>query len=174
MYMNYIKKISILALLICVLTPVFVFSADPDFPTGSGYNRFNGTGMQDPTIKNKDPFPTGSGYNRFNGSALQPGPVNGDLSKKTLSQLVTDFIVVASEYVLKILLALIILVFLWGLTKYMFKGQGSDTARSEGRKLMLWGIIAIFVLTSVWGLVAVFTSFVGHDDIVIPQFKEVK
>jgi hypothetical protein len=54
--------------------------------------------------------------------------------------------------------------------KYMFKGQGSDTARSEGRKLMLWGILGIFVITSIWGLVAIFASFVGHGTIVIPQF----
>ena len=45
------------------------------------------------------------------------------------------------------------LVFMYGLMKYMFKGSGSDTARAEGRKLMLWGLIGIFVMISVWGLV---------------------
>lgn len=98
-------------------------------------------------------------------------PIIGDLSQKTLQQLVADFILLSSGYVLKILLGLIVLTFLYGLMKYMFKGQGSDTARAEGRKLMLWGIIGIFVVTSVWGLVAIFTNFVGHDSIVIPQFK---
>lgn len=98
-------------------------------------------------------------------------PVIGNLGQKTLQQLVADFILLASGYVLKILLGFIVLTFLYGLMKYMFKGQGSDTARTEGRKLMLWGIIGIFVVTSVWGLVSLFTSFVGHDSIVIPQFK---
>lgn len=94
-----------------------------------------------------------------------------NLDQKTLGQLVADFILFLSKYVLKLLLALIVLTFLYGLMKYMFKGQGSDTARSEGRKLMLWGIIGIFVITSLWGLVAIFTAFVGHKSIVIPQFK---
>lgn len=98
-------------------------------------------------------------------------PAVGNLEQKTLQQLVADFIIVASGYVLKILLGLIVLTFMYGLMKYMFKGQGSDTARTEGRKLMLWGIIGLFVVTSLWGLVAIFTSFVGHESIVIPQFK---
>lgn len=93
-----------------------------------------------------------------------------DLDKKTLQQFVADFFDVATKYILQLLLALTIFVFLYGLMKYMFKGQGSDTARSEGRKLMLWGVLGIFVITSIWGLVAIFASFVGHGSIVIPQF----
>lgn len=90
---------------------------------------------------------------------------------KTLQQLVVDFVKVATTYVLQIILALTIMMFLYGLMKYMFKGQGSDTARTEGRNLMLWGIIGIFVITAIWSLVAIFATFVGHDSIVIPQFK---
>jgi hypothetical protein len=94
-----------------------------------------------------------------------------NLGNKTLQQLVADFVKVATGYVLQILLALTIMMFLYGLMKYMFKGQGSDTARIEGRNLMLWGIIGIFVITAIWSLVAIFAAFVGHDSIVIPQFK---
>lgn len=93
-----------------------------------------------------------------------------NLDKKTLQQFIADFFDVATKYILQLLLALTIFVFLYGLMKYMFKGQGSDTARSEGRKLMLWGVLGIFVITSIWGLVAIFASFVGHGSIVIPQF----
>jgi hypothetical protein len=98
-------------------------------------------------------------------------PVLTNLGQKTLQQLVADFILLASQYVVTVLVALTVLVFLWGLMKFMFKGQGSDSARSEGRKLMLWGIIGLFVMTSMWGLVAIFSNFVGHSSVVIPQFK---
>lgn len=94
-----------------------------------------------------------------------------NIKDKTLGQLVTDTLMLLSQYVLKLLLAIIVLVFMYGLMKYMFKGQGSDTARAEGRKLMLWGVIGIFVITSLWGIVAIFASLVGHTNIVIPQFK---
>lgn len=93
-----------------------------------------------------------------------------NLDEKNLGQLVADVILVLSKYVTTILLGLIVLVFLWGLMKYMYKGQGSDTARAEGRKLMLWGVIGIFVVTSWIALVTILASFVGHKDVIIPQF----
>lgn len=108
------------------------------------------------------------------GSIASPAKVTKattNIKDKTLGQLVTDTLMLLSQYILKVLLAVIILVFLYGLMKYMFKGQGSDTARSEGRKLMLWGVIGIFVITSLWSIVAVFSSLIGHNNIVIPQFK---
>ena len=94
-----------------------------------------------------------------------------NIDDKTLQQLVVDTVKLASKYVLRILLALTVLVFLYGLMKYMFKGQESDTARSEGRKMMLWGIIGLFVITSIWGLVTIAASLLGHTQIVVPQFK---
>ena len=100
----------------------------------------------------------------------QNPPEIGNLKQKTLQQLITDILLVAGDYVLTILVGLTILVFMYGLMKYMYKGQGSDTARTEGRKLMLWGVIGIFVITSTWALVAIFASFVGHTGVAIPQF----
>ncbi len=94
-----------------------------------------------------------------------------DLDKKTSSELIGDVLMVATRYITTILLGLIILMFLYGLMKYMFKGQSSDTARTEGRKLMFWGVIGIFVVTSWIALVAIVASLVGHDSITIPQFK---
>lgn len=92
-------------------------------------------------------------------------------SSKTFQQVVTEFILKAGTYILTLLVALTVLMFLYGLAKYMFKGQGSDTARSEGRKLMLWGIIGIFVMTGVWGLVSILASTIGHESTYVPQFK---
>jgi hypothetical protein len=90
---------------------------------------------------------------------------------KTLQQLVVDTITLITSYALQILLALTILVFLYGLMKFMFKGRESNTARAEGRQVMLWGIIGIFVITSIWGLVAIASSLIGHTSVVVPQFK---
>ena len=90
--------------------------------------------------------------------------------EKTFQQIVADLIITGSNYVLTLLVALTVLVFLYGLMKYMFKGQGSDTARSEGRKLMLWGLIGLFVMTSVWSLVGLLSNAIGHTRTGIPQF----
>lgn len=48
---------------------------------------------------------------------------------------------------------LALLLFFWGLAKFI-KNADSDKARAEGRQLMIWGIIALFVLVTVGGLIA--------------------
>lgn len=58
--------------------------------------------------------------------------------------------------------AVALLIFLWGLALFIFQA-GSDDARSQGRQLMFWGVIALFVLVSIWAIVALVRSFFGID-----------
>lgn len=58
---------------------------------------------------------------------------------------------------------LALLLFFWGVVKYIWaEGQGKD----EGKKIMVWGVIALFVMASVWGLVAFIADEFGIDDTV--------
>ncbi len=52
--------------------------------------------------------------------------------------------------------------FLWGTSKYILHG-GDVVKREEGRKSMFYGIIAIFVMVSVWGLVNMLVGTFGFD-----------
>ncbi|HET8574873.1 MAG TPA: hypothetical protein VFM02_01725 [Candidatus Paceibacterota bacterium] len=56
--------------------------------------------------------------------------------------------------VIPLLIALSVVAFFWGIAKYLFSA-GDPKARTEGGKYMLYGIIAIFVMISIWGLVAI-------------------
>jgi len=51
-----------------------------------------------------------------------------------------------------LVLALAVLYFFWGLGQFIFN-QGSEDKRKDGRDIMIWGIIALFVMVSVWGLI---------------------
>ena len=51
-----------------------------------------------------------------------------------------------------LLIGIAVIVFLWGVVKYVIAGSDS-TKRKEGGALMAYGILAIFVMVSVWGLV---------------------
>lgn len=51
----------------------------------------------------------------------------------------------------------IVLMFLFGLAKFIFSLGSSDTIE-EGKQLMFWGIVALFVALSFWGLVALLTN----------------
>ncbi len=52
-----------------------------------------------------------------------------------------------------IVAAMALLAFFWGLTQYIYKKASDPKAAGEGKTLMIWGTIALFVMVSVWGLV---------------------
>ena len=56
------------------------------------------------------------------------------------------------DYLIILLVGIAVLVFFWGLVRFIFKA-GDEKAKDEGKRLMIWGIIALFVMVSVWGLV---------------------
>lgn len=77
----------------------------------------------------------------------------------------TDLIATAIPVVAGIAL----LVFFYGLGKFILNA-GSDSGRDEGKQVMKWGIISLFVLVSIWGIVAFLSGdILGEYFIGIPQ-----
>lgn len=54
-------------------------------------------------------------------------------------------------------MGLALVYFLWGVIKYI-RQAGDQKSREEARKVMSFGIIALFVMVSVWGLVRIITE----------------
>lgn len=52
-----------------------------------------------------------------------------------------------------ILVGLALLGFFWGLARFIFRVGGDEKAVEEGKRIMIWGLIAIFVMVSVWGII---------------------
>ena len=61
-----------------------------------------------------------------------------------------------------VIIALGILLFIWGLVKFIM-ASGDEEAAAEGKRLMIWGVIALFVIVTVWGLVALLNQLTGID-----------
>lgn len=78
---------------------------------------------------------------------------------KTLVQSIGSIVAVA----LPIVVAIALLVFFWGLVRFIF-AQGNEETKTEAKKVMLWGIIALFVMVSVWGLVRFIATNLGITD----------
>lgn len=49
------------------------------------------------------------------------------------------------------IIALTVLVFLWGVFKFVLSNDAEG--RKEARGYMVWGIVSLFIMVSVWGLV---------------------
>ncbi len=66
--------------------------------------------------------------------------------------------------------ALALLVFFWGLVKYIAKAD-DEKAKEAGKNIMIWGVIALFVMFSVFGLVNFLQESFGTtaDTITPPQ-----
>ena len=43
------------------------------------------------------------------------------------------------------------LFFFWGIAKFIFNATDPEKVK-EGKKMMFWGVVALFVLTSVWAI----------------------
>ena len=63
------------------------------------------------------------------------------------------------QALIPIVIGLAVLVFIWGVLRYVL--NSSDAGKAEGRTFMLWGIIALFVMVSVWGLVNILRDSLG-------------
>lgn len=63
---------------------------------------------------------------------------------------------------LPIVVALALLYFFWGLARFILN-SGDEDAQTKGKNIMLWGIIAFFVMVSVWGIVKFVQRAFGVD-----------
>ena len=74
------------------------------------------------------------------------------------------------NYSITLLVGIALLVFFWGLARFIFQ-SGSTDHREEGRNIMIWGILSLFVMVSIWGIVFFFQRSFGlvpPNDIVDP------
>ena len=63
---------------------------------------------------------------------------------------------------LPITFALSILFFFWGVAQFVLHA-GDEKKIKEGKSLMVWGVIAIFVMSSIWGIVKLIGTTLGVD-----------
>lgn len=80
------------------------------------------------------------------------------------------------DLALPIVVGIALLGFFWGLAKFIF-AQGNEEDKTDGKKIMIWGLVALFVMVSVWGLV----RFIGDaldvqqgDSIVVPEVPRLR
>jgi len=72
-----------------------------------------------------------------------------------------------------VLIGIAVVFFIWGVANYILKSDDA-AGRESARQIMIWGIIALFVIITVWGLVAVLTStfLAGGSKPVVDIYKD--
>ncbi len=72
--------------------------------------------------------------------------------------------------VLPFLFTLATVAFIWGVIQYVLNADNEEK-RKKGKNFIMWGLIALFMMVSVWGLVGVLTNTFGVK-ILIPQLSQ--
>jgi len=53
-----------------------------------------------------------------------------------------------------------VLVFMWGLVMFIIQADSTD-GRKTGVQHMIWGILGIFIMATVFGIISIITSTLG-------------
>jgi hypothetical protein len=75
---------------------------------------------------------------------------------------IVQFISKTVSALIPIFFGLAIVYFFWGLVKYI-RSAGDPKAAADGKSIMIWGVIAIAVMASIWGLVGWLGGLFGID-----------
>ncbi len=77
---------------------------------------------------------------------------------------------IINDAVIPLIFAVAVVMFIWGVLQYVI--QDSEEAKTKGKDFMIWGIIGLTVMVSIWGLVSILaTTFGVINTSVLPQVK---
>lgn len=71
------------------------------------------------------------------------------------------------DQIIPILMVLATIVFLYGIITYITSG-GDEEKKADAKWYMIWGLIGLFVMIAIWGLVKVLFTTFGIQNIGIP------
>ena len=84
----------------------------------------------------------------------QLGPVD------TFFNNINEFI---GNVLIPLVFGLTLLIFIWGMFRFFIWGGGNDEERSKGKQLILWSIVGLVMMTSIWGIVNMFSGGIFPD-----------
>lgn len=100
------------------------------------------------------------------------GGIGCDLSSSPkLQDLFTHVTCIIYKSIIPMLFALAVAMFVYGVVQYVIN-TSDEGKREKGKTYMVWGIIGLTVMVSVWGLVSILGGTFGVDTSVIPQGPE--
>lgn len=78
---------------------------------------------------------------------------------------------IINDSVIPLIFALAVVAFVWGVVQYFILNADDVEKRSKGKEFMIWGIVALTVMLSVWGLVTILGNTFGFGERVhvLPQ-----
>lgn len=110
------------------------------------------------------------GFGSISAPSVPSGGGSCSLSgNPTLRDLLCYFARILNTFVVPLIFALTIVVFVWGVVSSFIINAGEVAKREQGKLFIFWSIVALAIMLSLWGLVAVLGGTFGLDTSVLPQ-----
>lgn len=94
-------------------------------------------------------------------------------SMKSIEGIINWATCLLSRSVLPLLFALGVTAFVWGVIQF-YLNPDNEEKRKKGKSFIVGGLIALFVMVSMWGIVSIFTTTFQLDNVMPnspPEFK---
>ncbi len=69
-----------------------------------------------------------------------------------------------NSVLIPLIFAIALLVFLYGVFKYFILGGGNESAREEGKQLVMYAIVGFVLMVSIWGIVNIIAGGLFPDN----------
>ncbi len=70
--------------------------------------------------------------------------------------------------IIPLIFAIAFVVFLWGVLRFMMATEPAK--KEEGKKMIWWGMVSLFVMVSIWGIIKILSTTLGIDS-AVPLLK---
>ena len=88
-------------------------------------------------------------------------PILTHAAPRTFREIVDGYILVFLNLAVTLLMILAVLAFIYGAIRFI-AGSGDERARTEGKQVMIWGVLSLFFMVGIWGVVRIiYTTFFG-------------
>jgi len=81
-----------------------------------------------------------------------------------LNGLITNIKINIINPIIGVLFAFALVLFLWGIAKFLWNAD-NDTDREQGKNHMIWGLVGMFIMVSVIGIINVVIGILGVSPI---------
>lgn len=90
---------------------------------------------------------------------------------KTVGEYITDIAKWIAGSVIPILIIIAVIIFIIGVIRFVMLA-GNEQERASGRLFIIRGLIGLFVILAIWGILAVFGNTLGISSLGIPRLRQ--
>lgn len=87
-----------------------------------------------------------------------------------VDQFAADLLEFINDIIVPLLFAIALVLFIYGVFLFLIAGGGEEDSREQGRRYMFWGIIALVIIVSVWGITNIIAGGLFGDRESIDEF----